>query len=96
MKPNVRITLQTLLKNGTSQREIERVTGVDRKTIRRYAPGGKLPPGVATGSGAYKYLGRHGGNIATNEYTACFSCKNIGFNSRAFSRYADNSWQTSG
>ncbi len=49
LKPNVRITLQTLLKNGTSQREIERVTGVDRKTIRRYARESKSP-GVATGS----------------------------------------------
>jgi len=35
LKSHIRITLQTLLKNGTSQREIERVTGVDRKTIRR-------------------------------------------------------------
>ena len=51
LKPNVRITLQTLLKNGTSQREIERVTGVDRKTIRRYAREAKSP-GVATGSSA--------------------------------------------
>ncbi len=49
LKPNVRITLQTLLKNGTSQREIERVTGVDRKTIRRYARQSNSP-GVATGS----------------------------------------------
>ena len=51
LKPNVRITVQTLLKNGTSQREIERVTGVDRKTIRRYAREANSP-GVATGSGA--------------------------------------------
>jgi transposase len=49
LKPNVRITVQTLLKNGTSQREIERVTGVDRKTIRRYAREANSP-GVATGS----------------------------------------------
>ena len=47
----MRITVQTLLKNGTSQREIERVTGVDRKTIRRYAREAKSP-GVATGSEA--------------------------------------------
>ena len=51
LKPNVRITVQTLLKNGTSQREIERVTGVDRKTIRRYAREANSP-GVATGSEA--------------------------------------------
>ena len=37
LKPHLRITLQTLLQKGASQREIERVTGVDRKTIRRYA-----------------------------------------------------------
>ena len=54
MKSHLRITIQTLLRSGTSQREIERVTGVDRKTIRRYAqpvieaePANS--PGVATG-----------------------------------------------
>ncbi|MFG6440555.1 hypothetical protein [Roseateles sp. LKC17W] len=36
LKPHLRITLQTLLDAGTSQREIERVTGIDRKTIRAY------------------------------------------------------------
>jgi hypothetical protein len=46
LKPHLRITLQTLLQNGASQREIERVTGVDRKTIRRYAAEAKSP-GVA-------------------------------------------------
>ncbi len=49
LKSHLRITLQTLLQNGASQREIERVTGVDRKTIRRYAALSKSP-GVATGS----------------------------------------------
>jgi transposase len=49
LKPHLRITVQTLLQNGASQREIERVTGVDRKTIRRYAAEAKSP-GVATGS----------------------------------------------
>jgi hypothetical protein len=48
LKSHLRITLQTLLNNGTSQREIERVTGIDRKTIRRYAREAKSP-GVATG-----------------------------------------------
>ena len=53
MKPHLRVTIQTLLRNGTSQRKIERLTGVDRKTIRRH---GELigreanSPGVATGS----------------------------------------------
>jgi transposase len=49
LKSHLRITLQTLLNNGTSQREIERVTGIDRKTIRRYAREANSP-GVATGS----------------------------------------------
>ena len=56
MKPNLRITVETLLRNGRSQREIERQTGVDRKTIRRYGQAlqeekaGPNSPGVATGS----------------------------------------------
>lgn len=54
MKPHLRITVQTLLDNGSSQREIERVTGVDRKTIRRIgreiADAEANSPGVATGS----------------------------------------------
>jgi transposase len=49
LKSHLRITLQTLLQNGASQREIERVTGVDRKTIRRYSTLANSP-GVATGS----------------------------------------------
>jgi len=47
LKAHLRITIATLLANGASQREIERRTGVDRKTIRRYAANS---PGVATGS----------------------------------------------
>jgi len=54
LKPHLRVTIQTLLGNGTSQREIERLTGVDRKTIRRYERERIGPPanspGVATGS----------------------------------------------
>ena len=51
LKSHLRITIQTLLASGRSQREIERLTGVDRKTIRRYAPQaeGANSPGVATG-----------------------------------------------
>ena len=37
LKPHLRTTIETLLVHGVSQREIERRTGVDRKTIRRYA-----------------------------------------------------------
>ena len=51
MKPHLRITLATLLRAGTGQRQMARVTGVDRKTIRRYALASNSP-GVATGSEA--------------------------------------------
>lgn len=49
MTSHRRITIETLLSRGVGQREIERRTGVDRKTIRRYARLAQ-PPGVATGS----------------------------------------------
>ena len=49
LKPHLRITVQTLLSTGTPQREIERRTGVDRKTIRSYARAMANSPGVATG-----------------------------------------------
>ena len=48
MKLHKRITIETLLRTGTSQREIARVTGVDRKTIRGYARAVNSS-GVATG-----------------------------------------------
>ena len=51
LKSHLRITIDTLLKSGTAHREIERRTGVDRKTIRRFARAANFP-GVATGSGA--------------------------------------------
>lgn len=51
MKSHLRITIDTLLRSGTPQREIERRTGVDRKTIRTYARAANSP-GVATGSEA--------------------------------------------
>jgi DNA-binding NarL/FixJ family response regulator len=37
LKSHLRISIETLLKSGTSQHEIARRTGVDRKTIRSYA-----------------------------------------------------------
>jgi transposase/5S rRNA maturation endonuclease (ribonuclease M5) len=37
LKPALQNTVETLLKNEISQREINRKTGIDRKTIRRYA-----------------------------------------------------------
>jgi len=52
LKPHLQTTLRTLLEAGASQREIERVTGIDRKTIRSYqrkfAAGAANSPGVAT------------------------------------------------
>jgi len=52
LKQHLRITIETLLARGVSQREIERRTGVDRKTIRRYAHGNDVSksPTLATGS----------------------------------------------
>jgi transposase len=49
LKPHLRTTIETLLEHGASQREIERRTGVDRKTIRRYARPASFPT-LATGS----------------------------------------------
>jgi len=49
LKSHLRISIETLLKSGTSQHEIHRRLGVDRKTIRRYARVANSP-GVATGS----------------------------------------------
>jgi transposase len=53
LKPNLRISIQTLLGAGKSQREIARVIGVDPKTVRRIARESKSP-GVATGICAEK------------------------------------------
>lgn len=52
LKPNKQTTIQTLLALGKGQREIARVTGIDRKTIRGYQRQFALAnsPGVATGS----------------------------------------------
>lgn len=49
LKPHLRITIETLLARGVSHREIARRTGVDRKTIRRYADRPNSPT-PATGS----------------------------------------------
>ena len=54
LKPHLQTTIWTLLSSRTSQREIERVTGIDRKTIRsyqkRFAEQQANSPGVSTGS----------------------------------------------
>ena len=49
LKLHLRIAIETLLRGGASHREIERRTGVDRKTIRGMARRANSP-GVATGS----------------------------------------------
>jgi len=58
LKPQQQSTVFTLLERKRSQREIHRLTGIDRKTIRRYeqlyraqAAEASNSPGVATGSG---------------------------------------------
>ncbi len=52
MKPHLQTTIGTLLKGGASQREIARITGISRHTIRAYqqrlACEGPNCPGVAT------------------------------------------------
>ena len=52
MKSHLRISIETLLARGATQREIERFTGVDRKTIRRYQRLAANSSRVATGSEA--------------------------------------------
>jgi transposase len=49
LKPHLRTTVETLLERGVNHCEVQRRTGVDRKTIRRYARAAKLPT-PATGS----------------------------------------------
>ena len=59
LKPHLQATVVTLLERGKTQREIHRLTGIDRKTIRKYerlyraqqAAAESNSPGVATGSG---------------------------------------------
>lgn len=50
LKSHLRTTIETLLARGVAHREIERRTGVDRKTIRRYRHMTNSPT-PATGSG---------------------------------------------
>lgn len=64
MKSNQRATIETLLERNTSQREIARITGIDRKTVRSYHQRWleqlqSNSPGGATGPGA----GGQGGGI---------------------------------
>ena len=54
LKPHLQTTIWTLLRAKASQREIERITGISRHTIRtyqqRFAAEQANCPGVATGS----------------------------------------------
>jgi len=56
LKPHLQTTIWTLLRANASQREIERITGISRHTIRtyqqRFAAEQSNCPGVATGSEA--------------------------------------------
>ena len=61
VKAHLRTTIETLLSFGASYREIKRRTGVDRRTIRRYALAAKSP-GVATGSAGIPGLLLHPGH----------------------------------
>ena len=56
LKPHLQTTIWTLLEGGASQRQIERVTGIDRKTIRAYqkrfaTANAPNSPGVSTDLG---------------------------------------------
>ena len=58
LKPHLQTTIRTLLEAGATQREIERVTGISRHTIRtwpkRFAEEvGANCSAVATGSGVH-------------------------------------------
>ena len=60
LKPHLKSTVFTLISQGVSQREIHRLTGIDRKTIRFYAKSVPTEAAIgdsnsstpATGSGA--------------------------------------------
>jgi len=59
LKPHLQTTVWTLLEAGASQREIERATGIDRKTIRAYQKRYArrlIPPGcLPTGAGNFPH-----------------------------------------
>ena len=57
LKPHLQTTIWTLLRNGATQREIARVTGISRHTIRGYqkqfaSQGDAEPPGAIPGTAA--------------------------------------------
>ena len=67
MKSNQQATVYMLLERGTTQREIARITGIDRKTVRSYQrrwlaryDQSANSPGVAAGSEAVQDSGGGG------------------------------------
>lgn len=63
LKPHLKTTVLTLLDRQKSQREIERLTGVDRKTIRRYQSLRREPTAEANSPGATAGSGHEKGQI---------------------------------
>jgi transposase/5S rRNA maturation endonuclease (ribonuclease M5) len=70
LKPHLQATVKTLLVKGISQREINRKTGVDRKTIRKY---GRLDD-LAAEQGAFSPKSPTGQEVATG--AGVESCQN--------------------
>jgi hypothetical protein len=53
LKPNLRVSIQSLLQAGKAQREIARIVGVGPRTVRQIEREAKCP-GAATGFSAEK------------------------------------------
>jgi transposase len=68
LKPHLRTTIETLLAHGASHREIERRTGVDRKTIRRYA---RRANATASATGSTNAHGSDSSTPATGSAELC-------------------------
>jgi len=64
LKPHLQATVKTLLGKGISQREINRKTGVDRKTIRKYGRDDDL----VAGQGAFTSKSPTAQEVATGAY----------------------------
>ena len=79
LKPHLQTTIWTLLAASASQREIERVTGIDRKTIRgyqkRFAAMAANSPGVSTGPGGQTPPPRLPGPAAARSPATVSACE---------------------
>ncbi len=73
LKPHKQTTIFTLLGLRKSQRDIERITGIDRKTIRSYQrqfeASRSNSPGVATDSPECRRASNIPQQCAMNEYS---------------------------